>query len=233
MIRSVSFEKTTWNDAAVQIRGGNAEHRGRGRPRRRDRLRRAARAAGDRRARDGTARLRDGGALGDSRSPDRRHGAREGERPLVRPRRHPSARHRHDPRSGRHRHPHGPPLRAAGDGALRHPRDRAGILRALQHEGGGRRAREGNREGEGAAGVRQFSSSVPFAIRALRGRERVPGAGGAGVVEGFLPERRRSGRGKSLRRDSRAAHVSCASPDAEEVRDLRGRQRSRAWSASR
>ena len=35
MIASVTFEKTTYNVAAVQVRGGNAEHRRRGRPRRR------------------------------------------------------------------------------------------------------------------------------------------------------------------------------------------------------
>ena len=33
MIRSVTFEKTTYNDIAVQIRGGNAEYRGRDRSR--------------------------------------------------------------------------------------------------------------------------------------------------------------------------------------------------------
>ena len=43
------------------------------------------------------------------------------------------ARHRHHPRPGRHRHPHRPPLRAAGDGALRHPGHGARFLRALQH----------------------------------------------------------------------------------------------------
>ena len=39
--RSVTFEKTTYNDAALQVRGGHAEHRRRGRPRRGDRLPRA------------------------------------------------------------------------------------------------------------------------------------------------------------------------------------------------
>ena len=34
MIRSVTFEKSTWNDAAVQVRGRHAGHRRRGRPRR-------------------------------------------------------------------------------------------------------------------------------------------------------------------------------------------------------
>ena len=38
MIRSVTFEKSTWNALPLQVRGRHAEHRGRDRPRRGDRL---------------------------------------------------------------------------------------------------------------------------------------------------------------------------------------------------
>jgi len=54
-----------------------------------------------------------------------------------------------------------------------------------------------------------------------------PGARGAGVVEGFEPERWRSGRGKSPRRAQSAAQRVQA-PAGEEVRDLKGSKRSSA-----
>ena len=59
MIRSVTFEKTTYNDAAVQVRGRHAEHRRRDRPGRGARLRRAHRHRRDRRARARAAGVRD------------------------------------------------------------------------------------------------------------------------------------------------------------------------------
>ena len=52
----------------------------------------------------------------------------------------PPARHRHDARPRRRRGPHRPPLRAAGDGALRRAGDRARLVRVLQHARRGRRA---------------------------------------------------------------------------------------------
>src|SRR5207248_2805507 len=54
-------------------------------------------------------------------------------------------RHRDDPRPGGDRHPGGPPLRPARYEVLRRAGDRAGLLLALQHGGGGRRARSGRR----------------------------------------------------------------------------------------
>ena len=125
MILSVTFEKTTYNELPVQVRGGHAEHRGRAsRFGRRARLRRRASAstriaahehdllAYAHRARCATIPgLR---IIGTARG--------EGRRALLRARGRPPARHRHHPRLRGHRHPHRPPLRAAGDGALRRAR---------------------------------------------------------------------------------------------------------------
>jgi hypothetical protein len=74
--------------------------------------------------------------------------------------------------------------------------------------------------------------SPAFAIRAPRVSRifRAP-RWGAGVVESLRDERWRSDRGKSPRRDKRAAHRAQA-PGEEEVRDLRGRQSSRASGTS-
>ena len=47
----------------------------------------------------------------------------------------------------RHRYPHRPPLRAAGDGALRHSRHGAGLVRRLQHARRSGRAGGGNSRG--------------------------------------------------------------------------------------
>ena len=51
------------------------------------------------------------------------------------------ARRRHDPGPRGHRRPRRPPLRAAGDAALRRAGHRAGLARLLQHARGDRRAR--------------------------------------------------------------------------------------------
>ena len=56
------------------------------------------------------------------------------------PRRRAPARRRHDPRPRGRRDPHRPPLRAAGDGALRRAGHRARLVRVLQHARGDRRA---------------------------------------------------------------------------------------------
>ena len=64
---------------------------------------------------------------------------RQGERPVVRAGRRPSARHRHDARPGRHRRPHRPPLLPAGDGPLRRAGHGARLVRLLQHARGDRR----------------------------------------------------------------------------------------------
>ena len=149
MIASVTFEKTTYNAAPVEIRGGHREHRGR------DRLRRGGRLAvrrgppGRRRARARPPRPRHPEALGHSRPHDRGPREREGGRDLVRSRKRAPARHRHDPRPRRDRDPHGPPLRAAGHGPLRHSGDGPRVFRALQHARRSRCARGRSLEGFG------------------------------------------------------------------------------------
>ena len=78
------------------------------------------------------------------------HGGGEGGGDLVRAGGHPSPRHRHRARLRGRGHPHRPPLRAAGDGALRPARHRAGVHGRLQHPGGDRRAGARPRPGAGA-----------------------------------------------------------------------------------
>ena len=104
MIASVTFEKTTYNDAAVQVRGRHAEHRRRDRARRGARLpRRRSGCERDRRARARAARLRAPSALrGDpGRAASSARRAHKAERAVVRDGRRPPARHRHDPRPRR------------------------------------------------------------------------------------------------------------------------------------
>ena len=121
MIASVTFEKTTYNELPWKFEAGTANIAGGigfgvaidwltavGLP---------AVAAHEHDA----PRPRDGGALGDRGPADRRDRAGEGGRRLVPPRRRPPARHRHDPRPRGNRDPHGPALRAARHGPLRHP----------------------------------------------------------------------------------------------------------------
>ena len=118
---------------AVPLRGRHAEHRRRGRARRRDRLPRPHRRRPDRRARTGPARLRHAAARRRRRTHAGRHGAREIEPRVFRGRGHPSARPRHRARFARRRRAHGPSLRDAGDGVLRPAGDDARLVRALQH----------------------------------------------------------------------------------------------------
>ncbi len=116
-----------------------------------------------------------------------RHGAREGEHPVVRARRRAPARHRHDPRPRGRRGPRRPPLRAAGDGALRRRRHRARLVRALQHA---RRHRCAGRRASIRCG-RSFDDRRP--ARAL------PGASSSTTPQprnfGGLPGREPHGRG--------------------------------------
>jgi cysteine desulfurase/selenocysteine lyase len=72
---------------------------------------------------------------------------------VVRDRRHPPARHRHDPRPAGNRDPHRPPLRAAGDGPFRCAGDGARFVRALQHARGSGRAARRRRPGDRHAGT--------------------------------------------------------------------------------
>src|SRR4029079_17963159 len=68
---------------------------------------------------------------------------------LVRRRGRASPRHGHGAGLRRRGRAHRPPLRPAGDGALRRPRHHARLAGRLQHEAGDRRSRRGNREGQG------------------------------------------------------------------------------------
>ena len=117
--------------AAVQVRGGHAEHRRRRRPRRRGATTSSALdRAGGAGARGRAARVRHRAACAASPACASSAEARaEDQRAVVRPRRRASARHRHDSRHRGHRGAHGPALRAAGDGPLRHPGDGARVAR--------------------------------------------------------------------------------------------------------
>ena len=146
MISSVTFEKTTYNALPYKFEAGTPDIAGAIGLGAAHRLRRTHRAGTHRRRTSttcwptprngfhaipgvrliGTAQEKAGGAL-------------------LRAGRRAPARHRHHPRPGRHRHPHRPPLRAAGDGALRRAGHGARLVRALQHRGGsGRAGREGS-----------------------------------------------------------------------------------------
>ena len=101
MIKSVTFEKTTYADLPNKMEAGTpaiASQIGLGAAL--DYLNTIDREAGGR-ARSRTVALRDGKTLGDRRRADNRHGARKGQRAFVRDRRHSPARHRHDSGSAR------------------------------------------------------------------------------------------------------------------------------------
>ena len=131
MIAAVTLREDDLRAAPAALRGRHARHRRRDRPRRRDRLRRAARPRRDRRARARAARLRERAARARSRACgwSARAPREGGVLSFVLDGVHP-----HDvgtilDQRG-HRDPHRPPLRAAGDGALRRARDRARLARA-------------------------------------------------------------------------------------------------------
>ena len=75
MIASVTLREDHLERAALQVRGGHAEHRGRDRARRGDRLRGQDRARRDRGARARAARVRDAAALRAAGPAPRRHRA--------------------------------------------------------------------------------------------------------------------------------------------------------------
>ena len=112
MIRSVTFEKTEFADAAEPLRGRHAPHLRRHRPGGRRRLRHRARLRPrskrmNRRCCDyATERLTDVPGLD-----HRRPGETEGQHRLVHHGGRPSARHRHDPGPAGHRRPRRPSLR--------------------------------------------------------------------------------------------------------------------------
>ena len=126
MIRSVTFEKTTYNALPYKFEAGTPNIAGGDRasaPRST-----TSPAIGLERDRAPTrtscSTTRPSALTRDPGPARRRHGARKGRRPLVRARRRPPARHRHGARPRGHRGPHRPPLRAAGHGPLRRARRR-------------------------------------------------------------------------------------------------------------
>ena len=134
MIRTVTFEGSTWNDLPYKFEAGTpniAGAIGLGAAIdyvASDRVRRASAARSRRSSR---ARRRRSRPM--RRRPHRRHGATEGERRVVRDGRRAPARHRHDRRSRGRRDSHRPSLRAAGHGSVRHSGDRARVVRDVQH----------------------------------------------------------------------------------------------------
>ena len=129
MILSRQLRRHRVQRAAVQVRGRHAGDRSRGRPRRRDRLRALARPRQHRRARGRSSGLCHPRDEADPGPAPRRHGARQVQRPLLRPRPAASARHRHAAGSRWHRGARRPSLRDAGDRAARRRRHHARLAR--------------------------------------------------------------------------------------------------------
>ena len=155
MIRSVTFERSTWNDLPYKFEAGTPNIAGAiGLGAAIDYIQ-SCRARRHRRARSGAAALRHRAARVDSRCSADRHGAGEVEHPVVRDGGHSSARHRYDRGSGGGRGQDGPPLRAAGHGAVRHRGHRPRVAGDVQHQGRSGRARP--RAREGARGVQLMS----------------------------------------------------------------------------
>ena len=120
MIRTVTFEKTTYNDLPYKFEAGTPNIAGGiGLGAALDYVD-ASRDGQDRGVRARAAGLRDGSAVADSRTAPDRNGAREGGGAFVRHGRHPPARHRHGARPAGHRGPHRAPLRPAGHGLVSH-----------------------------------------------------------------------------------------------------------------
>ena len=124
MIRTVTFEKTTYNDLPYKFEAGTPNIAGGiGLGAALDYLTSIGHGP-DRGLRARAAGLRHGGAVADSRPAADRHGAREGGGALVRDGRHSPARYRHGARPAGHRGAHRPPLRAAGHGLVSASRPR-------------------------------------------------------------------------------------------------------------
>ena len=133
MIKTVTFEKTTYADPLDRFEAGTpaiASQIGLGAAidylNSIGRERAAAYEAE-------VAALCDRARLGDRRRADHRNRKAQGERALVCDRRHPSARHRHDPGPGRHRGARRSSLRAAGDAAVQRAGHGTRVVCFLQH----------------------------------------------------------------------------------------------------
>ena len=136
MIQSVTFEKTTYNAVPYKFEAGTPNIGGvAGFGAAVDYLmaidRQAALAHEDDVLEYATAQVRE-----DSRRANHRRGASQDRRAVVRARRRPPARRRHDPRSAGRRGPDRSALCAAGDGLLPHHRDDPRLARDLQHARG-------------------------------------------------------------------------------------------------
>ncbi len=152
MIRSVTFERSTWNDLPFKFEAGTPDIAGAiGLGAALDYLSAVGLDRVARHERD----LLDYATASLAEIPGARiigTAPHQGEHPVVRPRRRAPARHRHHRRSGGRGHPHRPPLRAARHGALRRAGDGARVVRHVQHARG-RRCADG-RPAPRALGVR-------------------------------------------------------------------------------
>ena len=141
MIRSVTFEKSTWNELPYKFEAGTPDIAGAiglgvgARLHLGDRPRARSRRTSTTCSTYGTAALKAIPGLRLIGTAPQKASILS----FVHGRRAP-ARHRHDRRSRRRGDPHRAPLRAAGDGALRRPGDRARLAGDVQHARGDRRA---------------------------------------------------------------------------------------------
>ena len=132
MIRSVTFEKTTYNDLPYKFEAGTPDIAGAIGLGAALEYITATRHGQHRRARARSAGLRHGSAVGAIPGVRLIGTAKRTRRRVSRlciDGIHPHD-HRHDSRPRRHRHPHRPSLRAAGHGALRHSGHGARLVRA-------------------------------------------------------------------------------------------------------
>jgi cysteine desulfurase/selenocysteine lyase len=152
MISSVSFEKTTYNKLPYKFEAGTPDIAGAiGLGAAIDYVRSLGR---DLRARARPALPCHQGAARRPGPAAHRHREGEGQRALLRARRHPPPRRRDRARPRRDRHPHRPPLRAALDAAPGSRGHRARLARPLQHPRGRRRPGRGPAQGPGGLRVK-------------------------------------------------------------------------------
>ncbi len=143
MIRTVSFEKTTYNALPYKFEAGTPNIAGRHRPGGGDRLPPGPRLGRRRGLRGHAAAPRHGAAAANPRRAHSRRGRPQGGRDLVRRRgaARLDARRGREARPRRDRGSHGAPLLPAADGPLRRGRNGAGVVRPVQHRGGSGPAR--------------------------------------------------------------------------------------------
>ena len=140
MIRSVTFEKTTYADLPHKFEAGTPHIAGVVGLGAADRLPGGGRFRGHRSARSGPAGLRHCGALGGEGAAAHRYRRAQGEHPRLRHEGGAPARRRHHRRHRGGRRPHRPPLHAADHGPLRRAGHGARLGGHVQHARGDRRA---------------------------------------------------------------------------------------------